>query len=350
MDLYGASREIQEFHTEDPIYSQDALLIASEEEYGWLKRARPSGREEALKVLDRTEDEQQEWENRAYEHARIALGLPVEPGELRGIHLNGLYEMLLAFRAESEIDRGMLWHFKSHPEDEKILLTGEFVGWASDEDSGAIVMRRISRCHWAAVVPEVSPRPDPYAFKFVVEREGNRRWANGLYPVDHHDPYKNSLISVSGQETYFQKEAAAQRLRAIEQSLTPGPEDSGLRYGQKVGGDWGRERGSGVTEAQVRADRERERRIALGPQVYDSLERISQAARHKEQPDILKTAQEFIENRPPSAHRSRRVYVADLSDLWGYPIHERDSLCVSRDLLQDPRELDLTLSRQLGAL
>ena len=97
------------------------------------------------------------------------------------------------------------------------MVTGEFTNWATDPSEGAIPMNKIGDQDWAIVVPGhiTPPRPLPYSFKFIVAGQGTHRWANGLYLVDHRDPFKNSLLPVSGLEITHQRSRALERLQAL---------------------------------------------------------------------------------------------------------------------------------------
>jgi hypothetical protein len=97
------------------------------------------------------------------------------------------------------------------------MVTGEFTNWAKDPSEGAIPMNKIGDQDWAIVVPGhiTPPRPRPYSFKFIVAGQAAQRWVNGLYLVDHRDPFKNSLLPVSGLEVTYQRSRALERLQAL---------------------------------------------------------------------------------------------------------------------------------------
>jgi hypothetical protein len=78
-------------------------------------------------------------------------------------------------------------------------------------------MNKIGDQDWAIVVPGhiTPPRPLPYSFKFIVAGHGPRRWANGLYLVDHRDPFRNSLLPVSGPEVTYRRSRALERLQEL---------------------------------------------------------------------------------------------------------------------------------------
>ena len=77
-------------------------------------------------------------------------------------------------------------------------------------------MNKIGDQDWAIVVPGhiTPPRRLPYSF-VIVAGQGTHRWANGLYLVDHRDPFKNSLLPVSGLEVTHQRSRALERLQAL---------------------------------------------------------------------------------------------------------------------------------------
>lgn len=215
-DPYFLGKEIHEFYTEDPISFRDALLLTSEADFETLVSKGADSRQSGLLVLGRSEAEQQEWENRVLEEAMNALGRAIHPHDLRGVALTPVYTLLLKVRADSTISKGMLFHLRS-PNTRQVLLTGEFVSWAKDQQAGAMPLTRVNDKDWVTVVSAgVAPaRRMPYSFKFIVERENCSTWANGLYLVDNHDPYRNSLATISGQETFYSKERAAGRLEVV---------------------------------------------------------------------------------------------------------------------------------------
>ena len=216
VDAYFHADRAKEFWTDDPVQYTDSLLLTSAAEFELLLDRRATSRAGALDILCRTEDEQRVWEHRALEDAESRLGLHNKPHNQPHIGFGALYRVLLTVRASSAIAEGMLFHLKA-PHSEVAMVTGEFTNWAKDPSEGAIPMNKIGDQDWAIVVPGhiTPPRPLPYSFKFIVAGQGTHRWANGLYLVDHRDPFKNSLLPVSGLEVTHQRSRALERLQAL---------------------------------------------------------------------------------------------------------------------------------------
>ncbi|MBU0605884.1 MAG: UTP--glucose-1-phosphate uridylyltransferase [Candidatus Omnitrophica bacterium] len=211
---YFSGKDMGEYHTEDPISYDHALLLTSKDEYERIRAAKPKSREGALILLGRRMEDQAEYENRVYEESLGNLGLPVNPEDISGVEINPLYKLLVGYRARSQIEEGMLFHLRAPP-GAKVMLTGEFNNWADSEASGAMKLEEIEKGIYAIVVPKNRIKQGTYKFKFIVEKDGKREYENGLYG-NADDIYKNSIITISGNETYFSKERASARLKAIQ--------------------------------------------------------------------------------------------------------------------------------------
>lgn len=341
----GSNTNGDEFRTHDEIRLTDTLLLAAPRDYHRLRAAQVRNRTEAMATLNRSANQQQEWESRVYERARIVLGLPVDPHDPAGMELNELTELLLRFRAESPVPRGMLLHFAAPPTAERVWLTGDFTAWSEPPMSPAVPLVRLTGTLWAVVVPEerLPPRLEPYRFRFVVDGGRERRWETGLYPVDPDDPDGTPHLEVSGSEVYFSADAATHRLAA----LSPSPVSNG---DEPCPADFGRVRWLGVSRAEARADQQRVRWCAPREPVEASLRRIHESARRAQAPDIEDLAARFLDKAFSPGERSRQVYVSRLPHLYGYALPTAGSFCLSEDVLTEPRPLDLTLCRQLYAL
>jgi hypothetical protein len=212
-DPYFAGKRLREFSTEDRISYSDALLLASARDYVVLQHGRAGSRAQALALLNRTEEEQVVWEQEVLEEAKSVLAIPVCAQDMQGVMPTPLYMSLLRHRAYSPVTEGMLLHLRA-PQASNVLLSGEFLAWADCSEAGAIPMTRVGVSDWAAVVPAAvaAPREQPYACKFLLEYASGHTWANGLYLVDHHDPFQNSLIRITGHETLYSQQRAAERL------------------------------------------------------------------------------------------------------------------------------------------
>jgi len=324
------------------------LLLTGPEEYAVLEAARVTSRGEGLKALGRAAAEQQEWEARALEAALLALGRPTDASAPAG----ALHELLLRFRAESPVNRGMLFHLRTAAEAEEALLTGEFANWGEHDESGAIALRRIAPRHWAVVVGEsvLPPRELPHRFAFVVRQGPARKRANGLYQVAAADPLSPSTLTLTGKECYFDRHAAAARLAAT--APPAGRREPEPLPQAATAPDFGRVRWLGVTAEQAAADMQRVRWAAQHRHVSESLARVAEAADDsgKGDAELAAVARDFLANRASAPPGRRTVYVSELPHLFGYPIHEDASVCLTEDVLHEPRELDLTLCRQLYAL
>ena len=217
VDSYFQSDRAKEFWTDDRIHYTDSLLLTSAGEFELLLDRRATSRAGALDILCRTEDEQRLWEHRALEDAESRLGLQNKFHNQPHIGFAAHYSALLAVRASSPIVEGMLFHLKA-PHSEGAMVTGEFTNWAKHPSEGAIPMNRIGDQDWAIVLPGhiAPPRHLPYSFKFIVAGQGTHRWENGLYLVNHRDPFRNSLLPVSGLEVTYQRSRALERLQALE--------------------------------------------------------------------------------------------------------------------------------------
>jgi hypothetical protein len=216
VDAYFQADRAKEFWTDDRIQYTDSLLLTSAAEFELLLDRRATSRAGALDILCRTEDEQRVWEHRALDDAESRLGLHNKPHSQPHIGFGALYRALLTVRASSAIAEGMLLHLKA-PHSEVTMVTGEFTNWAKDPSEGAIPMNKIGDQDWAIVLPGhiTPPRHLPYSFKFIVAGQGTHRWANGLYLVDHRDPFRNSLLPVSGLEVTYKRSRALERLQAL---------------------------------------------------------------------------------------------------------------------------------------
>jgi hypothetical protein len=213
VDPYFAGKRIREFATEDPISYHDALLLASARDYAVLQHGGAGSRAQALALLNRTEEEQVVWEQEVLEEAKSVLAVPMRAQDMQGMVSTPLYTSLLCYRASSPVTEGMLLHLRA-PQACNVLLSGEFLPWTVCPEAGAIPMTRVGASDWAAVVPAAVavPREQPYACKFLLEHASGHVWANGLYLVDHHDPLQHSLIRITGHETWYSQQRAADRL------------------------------------------------------------------------------------------------------------------------------------------
>ncbi|MEK7679177.1 MAG: hypothetical protein AAB356_03190, partial [Deltaproteobacteria bacterium] len=132
IDSYFSGKDMGEYNALDDIRYEDALLVASKEEFNKLSEQKIANKRDALVVLGRGEEEQQEFENRAYEHGLAALNIENNPEDRAAIVMNGFIRSLLEFRAQSDISEGMLFHIRA-PDASRVLLTGEFNNWAKEE-------------------------------------------------------------------------------------------------------------------------------------------------------------------------------------------------------------------------
>src|SRR6478609_6178863 len=173
-------------------------------------------RADALRIRSRTEDEQCVWEIRSLEDAQLRVGRHRHGHTPPAIGFGALYQALLAVRASSTIAEGPLLHLRA-PHCEAVLLTGEFRDWATHPLEGGIPMIRIDEADWVAVVPShaLPPRRRPYPFKFLATRDGSPLWANGVYLVDQHDSFANSLLPVTGDEVTYERRRALERLQTL---------------------------------------------------------------------------------------------------------------------------------------
>src|SRR3989338_3715596 len=113
----------------------------------------------------------------------------------------------------------MLFHLR-FPGARGIILSGDFNGWKTSVSDGGIALQKLSDSEWAVVVPEhiLLPRVNPYQFKFIVETDSGKIWLNGMYHRVRTSPH-NSLIYLTGKETYCNKEKARMVLEVMYYSF-----------------------------------------------------------------------------------------------------------------------------------
>lgn len=200
--------DYQEYQTDNPIKYRDSLLVTGEEEYKCILGKKASSRTEALRILGRSEEDQQVFENMAYEESYyVTRGTEVPIGRTAGYALNELYMRLLLLRGNYPLDRGLLFHL-FQPAASSVQLFGTFNGWAGTS------MQRDASGLWWSVAPNIAP-DSTVLFKFRIEHpDGGVEWERGVNPVNR-DPYGNARRWVTGTETLFSRELSLARLQTL---------------------------------------------------------------------------------------------------------------------------------------
>lgn len=205
--------EALEYKTEDIITPDDILLLRNIIEYNKIVSAKVKNKNEALKLLNKSQIEQELYENIVVEESLLKENEINDPNSLVGIKINNTYIDLLISRILNPALNGMMFFLPNSGHLNKVYLHGNFNNWKEP-----IEMTRDNNGNWTFIMDAFfwgDQINKEYEFKFrTIDQNGTENWTPGIYRYE--EVHENAILpKITEKEIFYTKDAAIKRLKAI---------------------------------------------------------------------------------------------------------------------------------------